>query len=107
MLGAQPGNRLPVIAQRAHQHRHARTGPGVIEYPTRNLRIGRTELDRMEMRIGRHDPHGAQRAVGAIGAELEKPARRAAPDRGIQDGALLVAHAVSYTHLTLPTSDLV
>src|SRR5205085_5511317 len=66
-------------------------GRCVVEDAPGDLCVRGAELDRVEAGVARHRSDGAERAVAAVRAKLEKAARLHLPDRRIEDLALLVA----------------
>ena len=91
VLGLERRDRLAAVAERAEDHGHAVADPGVFEDSPRDLRVLHIELERVQVRPGRHRAGGPQRAVAAVRPELEKSPRLGATDRGVEDLSLLVA----------------
>src|SRR6185312_12666854 len=65
---------------------------GVVPDAAGDRRVVRVELEGAHPSAGRHDPGHAQRAVPAVGPQLEQDAWRSPADRAVEDLALLVAH---------------
>jgi hypothetical protein len=77
VLRLEARDRLPAVAERADDHVTRSATPACSQMRARDLRVRRAELDRCEVRAGRHHARGPQRAVAAVGAELEQPSRLA------------------------------
>ncbi len=80
------------VAERADDDRDPLPHPGVVEDAARDRGVVGVELDGVQVRPLRHGPRGAQGAVAAVRAQLEQAARPDAPERRVEQDALLVAH---------------
>ena len=81
---------LPAVTDGADHAGDAVVDPGVRPDPSGHFGVGRRQLDGEHLGV-RCGPGDAQRAVAAVGAELERQLRVGATDGGVEQLTLLVA----------------
>ena len=91
VLRFQGRDRLPAVAERADDHADPFAHTRVVDDAPRDVRVARVELDRVQMGVVRHHPDRAQRAVAAVGSELQQATRPNPADRRVEKLTLLVA----------------
>ena len=90
VLRFEPRHRVAAVAQESDDHGRPITDARVVPDAAGDSGVRLAELDRVEPSLWRHHTRHPERAVAAVGPELEQPPRADAPHGPVEDLSLLV-----------------